>query len=191
MEQWLSVTGQDSTEFIESMKGQSEQAVKVDLALRAVAAAEGLEVDDDDLDAEYERIAVQVREKPNEVRKAYERNDAVPDLIAQIRKSKALDWLLHHVEIVDPEGHAIDRDLVLGHTHDDDDDDDDHDRRPRHDHALSRQEAGAMNLEPRTTSFPTSSSRRVVASGRTTSTAVCSRRTSSSCRRRSTTRSPA
>jgi trigger factor len=120
MEQWLSATGQDSTEFVESMKGQSVQAVKVDLALRAVAAAEAIETDDSDLAAEYQRLAVQVNEKPNQVRKAYERNDLVPDLVAQIRKSKALDWLLHHVEIVDPEGRPIDRDLVLGHTHDDD-----------------------------------------------------------------------
>jgi trigger factor len=121
MEQWLSATGQDSTEFVESLKGQSEQAVKVDLALRAVAAAEAIETDDSDLAAEYQRLAVQVNEKPNQVRKAYERNDLVPDLVAQIRKSKALDWLLHHVEIVDTEGHEIDRDLILGHSHDEDD----------------------------------------------------------------------
>jgi trigger factor len=127
MEQWLSATGQDSTAFVESLKGQSEQAVKVDLALRAVAAAEAIEADDGDLAAEYERLAVQVNEKPNQVRKAYERNDLVPDLLAQIRKSKALDWLLHHVEIVDTEGHEIDRDLVLGHTHDDADDADEED----------------------------------------------------------------
>ncbi len=122
VEQWLSATGQDSTQFIESLKPQSEQAVKVDLALRAVAAAEGIEADEGDLDAEYQRLATQVNQKPNQVRKAYERNDLVPDLVAQIRKSKALDWLLHHVEMVDPEGHELDRDLVLGHTHDEDDD---------------------------------------------------------------------
>ena len=44
----------------------------------------------------------------------------MPELVAQIRKSKALDWLLHHVELVDPDGHPLDRDLILGHTHDDD-----------------------------------------------------------------------
>jgi trigger factor len=86
-----------------------------------VAAASSTETDDSDLAAEYQRLAVQVNEKPNQVRKAYERNDLVPDLVAQIRKSKALDWLLHHVEIVDTEGHEIDRDLILGHSHDEDD----------------------------------------------------------------------
>ena len=117
MDQWLSATGQDTAQFVESMKGQSEQAVKVDLALRAVAVAEAL-------DAERRATSTpstsasprQVNEKPNQVRKAYERNDLVPDLVAEIRKSKALDWLLHHVEMVDPEGHELDRDLILGHT---------------------------------------------------------------------------
>ena len=123
MEQWLSATGQDSAQFVESMKGQSEQAVKVDLALRAVAAAEALEADDDDLGAEYDRLARQFNEKPNQVRKAYERNDLVPELVAEIRKSKALDWLLHHVEMVDPDGHELDRDSILGHTHDEEDED--------------------------------------------------------------------
>jgi trigger factor len=122
VEQWLSATGQDTTQFIESLKPQSEQAVKVDLALRAVAAAEGIEADEGDLEAEYQRLAMQVNQKANQVRKAYERNDLVPDLVAQIRKSKALDWLLHHVEMVDPDGHELDRDLILGHTHDEDDD---------------------------------------------------------------------
>jgi trigger factor len=119
MEQWFSVTGQDANTFVESLRGASTQAVKVDLALRAVAAAEALDADEGDLTAEYERMATMSGQKANQVRKAYERNDLVPELTAQIRKSKALDWLLHHVELVDPDGHPLDRDLILGHTHDD------------------------------------------------------------------------
>jgi trigger factor len=124
---------------------QSEKAVKVDLALRAVAVAEGIEATEDDLDAEYERIAVQVQQKAKQVKRAYEANDAVTDLMSQIRKSKALDWLIHHVEIVDLEGEPVDRDLILGHTHDEDgghghahdhadDHDHDHDDHEGHDH---------------------------------------------------------
>ncbi len=101
MDQWLSVTGQDEASFITAIKGASEQAVKVDLALRAVAAAETLDADDGDLGAEYDRLAMQSGQKSNQIRKAYERNDLVPELAAQIRKQKALDWLLHHVELVD------------------------------------------------------------------------------------------
>lgn len=133
IEQWLQVTGQDAPTFIEGLKVHSQRGVKVDLALRAISVAESLDVTDDDLNAEYARIALQVKQKPGEVRKAYERNDAVTDLVAQMRKTKALDWLLEHVEIVDPEGNPIDRALVIGKTDDDHDHehgDDDHD----HDH---------------------------------------------------------
>jgi trigger factor len=119
LDQWLGATGQDPAAFIEGLKTQSAKAVKVDLALRAVAAAEDVTVDDDALDAEYDRIAVQVRQKKAQVKRAYEQNDAVTDLVAQLRKSQALDWLLHHVEVVDPDGAPIDRDLILGdHDHD-------------------------------------------------------------------------
>ena len=131
VDQWLQVTGQDAPTFIESLKVQSQRAAKIDLALRAVSVAEGVDVTDADLDAEYARLAVQVRQKPGEVRKAYEKNDAVTDLVAQMRKTKALDWLLEHVEIVDPEGNPIDRALVIGKT---DDDHDHHHEHGDHDH---------------------------------------------------------
>ena len=85
----------------------------MDLALRSVADAEAIDVSDDDLEAEYQRIAVRVNQKPNQVRKAYERSDAVSGLRAEIRKAKALEWLLRDVEIVDTEGAPIDRDLLL------------------------------------------------------------------------------
>ncbi len=118
--QWLAATGQEPEQFIESMRGASVEAVKVDLALRAVADAESIEVEPYDFDAEYARMAMQYGQKAKDIRKAYEQNDAVPELQAQIRKSKAFDWLLHNVEFVDPSGDPIDRDTLLGHTHDDD-----------------------------------------------------------------------
>lgn len=128
IDQWLSATGQSPDSFIESLKEQSMKAVKVDLALRAVAAAEGLDVDDDDLYAEYARVALQVRQKASEVRKAYEKNDAVTDLVAQMRKTKALDWVIEHAEVVDTTGAAINTELLLDkHDHDHDHDGHDHD----------------------------------------------------------------
>ncbi|MCU1359731.1 MAG: tig [Ilumatobacteraceae bacterium] len=134
LDQWLTATGQDPASFIETLKVQSEKAVKVDLALRAVATAEDITVGDAELDAEYERIAVQVQQKKAQVKRAYEQNDAVTDLIAQLRKTQALDYLLHHVEVVDPDGAPIDRELVMGtHDHDHDHDHDGHDH-DGHDH---------------------------------------------------------
>lgn len=153
LDQWFSATGQDANAFVESMRDASEQAVKVDLALRAVAAAEGLDADEGDLTLEYERLAMQMQEKPNRVRKAYEDNDLVPDLVAQIRKAKALDWLLHHVEYVDPDGNPISLDKVLGHGHGPNGEHlDDHDHDHPHDHPESFDSGSG---EPQASSEPT------------------------------------
>ncbi|HUF97396.1 MAG TPA: trigger factor [Ilumatobacter sp.] len=131
MNAFLSATGQDPQEMFQNFRPQAEQAVKTDLALRAVAKAEGLEVSDNDVEMEYARMAMQFGQKAKEIRRVYETNDAVPELLSQIRKQKAMDWLLHNVDMVDTAGNPIDRDLVLGHSdHDHDHDDHDHD----HDH---------------------------------------------------------
>ncbi|MEY4162875.1 MAG: trigger factor, partial [Actinomycetota bacterium] len=126
LDQWLSATGQDTASFVEGLKIQSEKAVKVDLALRAVATAESIEATDDDIEAEFQAIAIQVNEKVAKVRKAYEQNDAVTDLASQIRKSKALDWLLHHATYVDQNGATLDTETVLGHSEADHDHSHDH-----------------------------------------------------------------
>ncbi|MGZ0191328.1 MAG: trigger factor [Acidimicrobiales bacterium] len=118
--QWMQATGQEPEQFIESMRGQSEDAVKSDLALRAVAVAEAFEVEDHELEGEYARMAMQYGQKAKEIRRAYEQNDAVPELLAQIKKNKALDWLVHNVNFVDEDGTAMDQDLVLGHNRDED-----------------------------------------------------------------------
>ena len=134
LDQWLSATGQDPDSFIEGLKAQSQKAVKVDLALRAVGVAQKIEVTDEDIESEYQIIAVRVQQSPAQVRKAYEQNDAVQDLTTQIRKSKTLDWLLHNVEFVDADGNTLERDTVLGHSDHDHDHDHDHDQDHDHDH---------------------------------------------------------
>lgn len=119
MEQWLSITQQTAEQFVDALKEQSTLAVKVDIALRAVALAQKLEATEDDLEIQFERIAAQVKKKPVAIRKAYDKNDATADLRAQISKSKAIDWLLHNAKFVDDKGNSIDTNTVLGdHNHD-------------------------------------------------------------------------
>lgn len=136
VEQFLGATGQDPNAFVENFRPQAEQAVKVDLALRAVAAAEGLDVTEDDIEAEYQHLSLHIAQKPKQIRKAYEANGLVPELKAQIRKTKALDWLLENIEIVDEDGAALDREpLIAGRHHEHDDElADEHDEHDGHDH---------------------------------------------------------
>jgi trigger factor len=113
IEQYLAATGQSQPEFVEELRTAGREAVKVDLALRAVADAEAVEVDDDEVDGEIERLAERTKQKPNQLRKVIERNGQIPELRSDLRKRKALEWIVDNVEIVDPDGQPIDRaDLV-------------------------------------------------------------------------------
>jgi len=114
LEQWLSATRQTPETFVESLRGESVKAVKIDLALRAVALAEGFDSDADDLEAELTRIATQAGRKLAQVRKVYEQNDAISELEAQIRKSKAVDWLLRNSTLVDADGASISAQILFG-----------------------------------------------------------------------------
>ena len=114
LDQYFAASGRDQSEIVEELKETSVQAVKVDLALRAVADAEDIQATDDDLDEEWARVAERVGEKPAEIRKRFERAEQVPAVRSDLRKRKALDWLVDHVEIVDEAGVTIDRaDLEL------------------------------------------------------------------------------
>jgi trigger factor len=113
IEQYLAATGQSQPEFVEELRTAGRDAVRVDLALRAVADAESVEVTDDEVEAEIERISERTKQKPNQVRKVIERNGQIPELRSDLRKRKALEWIVEHVEIVDPDGQAIDRSDLL------------------------------------------------------------------------------
>ncbi|HMC39268.1 MAG TPA: trigger factor [Acidimicrobiales bacterium] len=109
---YLQATGQAPEELVESLRQQAAPSVKADLALRAVAKAEGVEPTEDDIDAEVRRLAEAYKIKPAEARRNLERADQMPAVRSDWKKSRALDWLLEHVEIVDEEGKPVDRSLL-------------------------------------------------------------------------------
>jgi trigger factor len=109
IEQYLAQTGQDQEAFVAELRETAAQGVRVDLALRAVALAEELDVSDDELEEEYAAVAERVGQKPAQVRKQLERNGQVPAVRSDLRTRKALEWLTEHVELVDEGGNTIDR----------------------------------------------------------------------------------
>ncbi|MGI8686132.1 MAG: trigger factor [Acidimicrobiales bacterium] len=110
--QYMEVSGTTEEEFIASLREEAIAAIKADLALRALADAEAMDATDDDVDAEIARMADRMQRKPAEVRRELERNDAIATVRSDLRKSKALEWLVEHVEIVDEEGQPVDRALL-------------------------------------------------------------------------------
>jgi trigger factor len=107
--QYLEATGQTPEQLLDGLRQGAATAVKADLALRAVAEAEHFEPTDADIDAEIQRLADSYQVKPGELRKNLERADQMPAVRSDWKKSKALDWLVDHVEVVDPDGQPIDR----------------------------------------------------------------------------------
>ena len=110
--QYMEASGMSEEAFVATLREEAVSAVKADLALRAVAEAEGLEATEEEVDAEIARLAERMRRKPAEVRRELERQEAMATVRSDVRKAKALEWLVEHVEIVDEEGQPVDRALL-------------------------------------------------------------------------------
>ena len=110
--QYLSATGRTQQQLIDELRVQATQAVKADLALRAVADLEDIEVTDADVDAEIGRLADRFESTPDQVREQLESTEQMAAVRSDVRKGKAIEWLVDHIEAVDPEGKDIDRALL-------------------------------------------------------------------------------
>lgn len=124
LEQYLAMTGADPETFSQELRETATAGVKVDLALRAVAEAESIECTEDDLTDEIDGVAARVGQSPEEVRERFERVGQLSAVRSDIKKRKALEWLLERAEVLDPDGATIDRsELELPVDLDDEDDD--------------------------------------------------------------------
>ncbi len=104
LEQYLAMSGADPESFSQELRETATAAVKVDLALRAVADAEGIECTDDDLQSDLEAVAERVERDVEVVRQTFESDGRLSAVRSDIRKRKALEWLLERVEVLDPDG---------------------------------------------------------------------------------------
>jgi trigger factor len=118
--QFIQLTGQDEGAFVESLRTSATQSVAADLGLRSLAAKESLEASDEDVDAEVEALAHQFGQKVARVRRDLEHEDQIPAVRSDIRKAKAVEWLMDNVEIVDSDGNKVEREALRleSETHD-------------------------------------------------------------------------
>ncbi len=108
--QFLAASGQDEDSLLAELRAEAARAVRLDLALRAVADAEGLQVSEDELDDVVADMARQVGSRPTDVRQRLERAGRLPAVRSEQRKAKALAWLEEHVDLVDEDGAPVSRD---------------------------------------------------------------------------------
>jgi len=76
-------------------------ALKEHFVMQKIAEEEKLDVDDDDLNDEIDRIAAQNEEPPRRVRARLEKEDLLDALAAEILERKALDLVLENAEYED------------------------------------------------------------------------------------------
>jgi trigger factor len=76
-------------------------ALKEHFVLQKIAETEKIEIDEDEINAEIERLADQTGESPRKVRAQLERDDLMETLATQLIERKALDLILSSAEYED------------------------------------------------------------------------------------------
>ncbi len=120
LDAYLETIGQSREEFEANLRAGADRTVKLDLALRAVAAAEGLEADADAVDAELQRLMAatgngadaDAAAKAEQLREALASSGRLSDIRSQVSKRAALEWITERTELVDPDGQVIDPELL-------------------------------------------------------------------------------
>jgi trigger factor len=110
LSEYFSATGQSPDELLGAVRADAQAAVKADLALRALVEAEELTLSDEELDAEVTTMAQRMDTSPAELRRQLDTAGRTGAVRSELRKGKALQWLLDHVELFDDEGNPMSRD---------------------------------------------------------------------------------
>ena len=108
--EYLQATGRTPEDLLAAVRVDAQRAVKADLALRALAEAEELGLSDEELDAEIATMAERMETTPAELRRQLDTAGRTGAVRSELRKGKALQWLLDHVELFDEEGNPMSRD---------------------------------------------------------------------------------
>ena len=107
---YLQATGTGPDELLAQVRVDAHRAVKADLGLRALAEAQEVDLTDEELDAEIVTMAERMETTPASLRAQLDTAGRIGAVRSELRKGKALQWLLDHVELFDEEGNSISRD---------------------------------------------------------------------------------
>jgi trigger factor len=108
--EYLGATGRTPDDLLAAVRTDAHRAVKADLALRALAEAESLTLSDEELEAEIVTMAERMETTATELRRQLDTAGRTGAVRSELRKAKALQWLLDHVELFDDDGNPMSRD---------------------------------------------------------------------------------
>jgi trigger factor len=134
IEDYLQITGRDPEAFAGELREAAVEAVKVDLALRAIATAQDIGVSDDELEHEIIHLIgdddMTVEEAIEELRSGGQ----LSAVRSEVLKRNALEWLVAATQFVDPDGNPVPGELIELPAHDHDHGDHDDHQHDDHDH---------------------------------------------------------
>lgn len=106
---YLQATGSGVEELVQQMLPEAETGLRASLALDAVAAAEGLEVTEEQLDERLARLAVAGKVEASELRSRLEQSGRISEIRQQILRERAADFIAENAVAVAPVESADDQ----------------------------------------------------------------------------------
>lgn len=98
LETYFQISGQDESQLREQMKDDAEERVKTNLTLTAIADAEEIEVSDDDIDKELEKMSGQFNISVEDIKQTLGNTDIVKN---DVRIQKVIDLLVDEAKLVE------------------------------------------------------------------------------------------
>lgn len=111
---WLESQGQTVEQFDAEVRSGVERAVKTQLVLDAIADAENIEVNENEL---TERIIYQAKRSgvsPEEYLRRVQEEDQIGALFAEVRRGKAVATVLRGAQVTDTSGNEVDIEKLFG-----------------------------------------------------------------------------
>jgi trigger factor len=100
--EYLAATGTTGQQMLEDFKPQAARNVKTGLVLDAVAKAEGIEANDEDVDAAIAEMAGAARTDAETLKAGLEKNDRIQSVKWQIIREKAADFVVANAVAIAP-----------------------------------------------------------------------------------------
>ena len=98
LETYFQISGQDETQLREQMKDDAEERVKTNLTLTAIAEAENVEVSDEDIDKELEKMSKQFNISVEDIKNTLGNTDIIKN---DVRIQKVIDLLRDNAKYVE------------------------------------------------------------------------------------------
>lgn len=97
----LAARQQEAKRLQEELRPEAQRRVKIGMILEAIAEKEGIAVDNEDIEAEIQRMAAELRISIEEIRKFIKAGgeDAMDELRGRIMADKSLDFVYRHAMI--------------------------------------------------------------------------------------------